>query len=206
MRRGFALALVLLGLGCRPKPPAPVDQTPADEPRADADGPKQVRDPERQPDPPPTRPEPRADEGTICERRCADVHACVLLDDPNPAAAAAIELGCLDACVRAREPFVACTPPSAITATACTAYRSCVREAWPDGSRPATVVEGSGAGCPLICTRFSECFGQGYEDIEGCTQQCRESLDGEAERAMGECTKLPDCEQVMMCISELLKI
>ena len=134
MKLRVGLVIVLLGCGCRPSPDASEPEQPSDErspPIAWMAQPGGKTDPVyvAPSRPPREREQTAAIEGSPCELACADVHACVLEDGRSPSAAASIELGCLDGCVRAPDAFATCERPGSIGADTCAGYLECVRAA-----------------------------------------------------------------------------
>lgn len=148
---------------------------------------------------------------TKCERACAEVHDCTLFDPAyTPAAATAIELGCLGACVNNPEPTGAqlfgCDRPDPIEPVRCGHFLECLGPVWPEGAPPPTptnpVVVDSQDGCTRACQAFARCFDRSTtaEQIDKCSKQCRETLTPEFEQVVGECTDLPNCEEITACI------
>lgn len=205
-----SVALVALLLACRPSTEpgaeggAAISVEPSGgEPSSDDAG--ETVDPEPAPEPsePPSEtPSGPPSGATACELVCANVHTCVLEDNPDRVAATAIELGCLDACVRARESFAACERPEPGT-TSCVDFLACARRAWPTGDRPATIVEPPPDGCRLACHAFARCKDSPVETAEECAKLCREALDENQQRMAADCAKPDDCRAVESCINSL---
>jgi hypothetical protein len=222
--RILALALVLAG--CRP--PAPAPESPPE--RLEPTEPTQ---PERKPDvlvdvtpdaTPDATPElvvaereavtdgvppPGVDaDATACEQSCADVHDCALIDSTyTPAAAAAIEVGCLGACLSTTEraTLFGCGRPKAIEPGTCAPFLDCVGAAWPDGSgTPAPIVVEHAKGCAEACEAFGRCWNPSTtaspSEIAQCVEQCRKQLTPELERVFGSCANQPDCEAIVACV------
>jgi hypothetical protein len=198
------LALVLLASVCRPAP------APAPEPEPGGSGGSvdshdaDVREPEVEPeieaDP---EAQARAIEGSPCELACADVYECWLVEGHEQAAAAKIELLCLGACVRASEAFASCERPGSITADQCAGYLGCVREAWPEGAGPSTIIDSSVDGCGGACGALGRCAGATLDEIEACTRDCRKLDNPELDRLAAECAELDDCPSIIGCVLAL---
>lgn len=200
---------MLLGIGCRPST-EPVSEP---DPTVENDSPAVawLAQPRGETGPgyePPKRSprEPAPIEGTPCEHACADVYACVLDQGREPSAAASIELGCLDACVRAPKAFSTCERPGSIAAETCGGYLECVRERWPSGAErtPTEVVDQpAGNGCDLACAAFARCYDASIDEAEECGRQCREALSEDLQRVAGECARLDGCEAIERCVQAL---
>ena len=134
---------------------------------------------------------------------CADVHACLLVDDRAPAEAAQVELGCLDACVREPEGFVACPRPEPVGPETCPPYLACAEAAWPGEGREATVVEGPPDGCGLACAALAKCRGVPVEAALLCAEQCREVLDVDLQREAARCIEHEECPKIEQCVFAL---
>lgn len=151
---------------------------------------------------------------TGCEQSCGEVHDCALLERTyTPAAAAAIELGCVRACLSTpqRATLFGCGRPSAIEAGACGQYLTCVEAAWPQAGGGESEIETPGTSprigsdpCARVCDVFARCWDPATtpELIEQCAEQCREALDAEEERRFGSCADLPECEDIMACVAQ----
>jgi hypothetical protein len=143
-----------------------------------------------------------------CEQSCGDVHDCALLEPTyTPAAAAAIELGCVDACLHTpeRETLFGCGRPAAIEVDACSSFLACVEAEWPtgsDGESPSEVVVERTSGCVRGCEMFARCWNPSTpsEFITQCIEGCQRTLDDEAERRFGTCSELPDCADIIACV------
>ncbi|PRQ04180.1 hypothetical protein ENSA5_10180 [Enhygromyxa salina] len=219
-RATLLLALVASLSACRPAAPAPApapSRPSASSSGAVSEKPRAV-EPEA-PDEPEAPGEPGAPSepgawtavlgASACELGCADVHDCVVVEgEQSPAAAAAIELSCLDACLAApdRDPatLYGCERPSTHEAPTCEPFLACVRGAWPDrrSERPPLVEYN---GCELACLAFARCYDrertdQDRDGIQECTRECGEVLDDEQQQAVGACASLSSCEDVIECI------
>lgn len=200
----MGVLLVLLGLGCRPSSDAAEPEPVVVDERAPANGwltkpsePDPVRERESEDETTVVR------EGSPCELACADVYACLLADGREPSAAATIELGCLDACVRAPAAFASCERPGSIDAQACTGYLECAHAAWPDGERSTTQIDPQADGCKLACVALARCNDATLDAAEECGRLCREALDDTHERLAGECAQLDGCTAIEECVFAL---
>lgn len=225
MRAGLSmLGLVGVLVGCHPAP-APEQPRPAVQP--DIESPPQAKAPteptevaverETPPDPLPTPdPVPRgiAPPGvdasqTACEQSCAEVHDCALLDTSyTPTAAAAIELGCLGACVRAPVPTTSlfgCERPSAIESSTCSVFLDCLGPAWPEPAEPVTPhVNEQTDGCRRTCEALGRCFSPTEPQLlSGCIDACQKKLTTEQERSFGSCADQLDCEELYHCMKRI---
>jgi hypothetical protein len=150
---------------------------------------------------------------TACEQSCGEVHDCALLERTyTPAAAAAIELGCVRACLStpARATLFGCRRPTTIEPGTCGQFLVCVDAAWPQaGSEigvetPENDPHTGSDPCARACDVFARCWDPATtpELIEQCAEQCREALDAEEERRFGSCADLPECADILMCVAE----
>jgi hypothetical protein len=154
---------------------------------------------------------------TACEQSCGEVHDCAVQERTyTPAAAAAIELGCVNACLRTpeRATLFGCGRPAAIEPGACGPFLACVEVAWPrpgdadNGTHTPSLDPPSGIDpCARVCDVFARCWDPATtpELIEQCAEQCRQALDAEEERRFGRCADLPECSDVMTCVAETPK-
>ncbi|MFO7562237.1 MAG: hypothetical protein R6X02_06310, partial [Enhygromyxa sp.] len=212
-RRGLSLltslvSLALLGLGCRPaaEPEHAGAPTVPPSPSQAADEQLELRGaPKPEPEPKPKGSAggwTSALESSACELVCADVYSCLLLDGEERAAAS-IELGCLDACVRAPGAFAACERPGSIAADECAALLGCARAAWPSEERPTTIVEAGRDGCGIACRALARCRGFPEDKAELCAAQCREVLDAGQQRMAAECGDFETCPAIESCVNAL---
>lgn len=149
---------------------------------------------------------------SACERSCGEVHDCALLERSyTPAAAAAIELGCVRACLGTpeRATLFGCGRPSAIEPGTCAQFLVCVDTAWPQAGDGELGIETPATSlgidpCVRGCDAFARCWDAGTkpELIEQCAELCREQLDDEGERKFGSCAELPECADIMICVAE----
>lgn len=199
----MGVLLGLLGLGCRPSSDAAEPEPVVVDERAPANG--WLKQPSGEPDPVSEGEDETTvvREGSPCEQACADVYACLLEDGREPSAAATIELGCLDACVRAPAAFASCERPSSIDAQACSGYLECAHAAWPDGERSTTQIDPESDGCKLACGALARCEGAPLDAAEECARLCREALDDKHERLAGECALLDGCAAIEDCVFAL---
>lgn len=201
--RGAGLIL-LLGVGCRP-PTEPersgaLTVTPS----------QSEREPGSIEGDPPSEPPHHLGwsstfESSPCELACADVYACSLFDG-DERSAVSIELGCLDACVRAPLAFAACRRPNPIAAEACVAYLSCARAAWPTEERPSTIVDVSREGrdgCDIACRALARCRGFPDHSAEQCSTMCRVALDRGQQQVAAGCGDLETCSAIESCVTSL---
>jgi hypothetical protein len=154
---------------------------------------------------------------TACEQSCGVVHDCALQERTyTPAAAAAIELGCVRTCLSTTEraTLFGCAPPSALEPGACGQFLACVDSAWPrEGDSDSGIVTpgiGPGGGsdpCARVCDVFARCWNPETtpEQIEQCAEQCRRDLNDEEERSFERCADLPECADVMQCVADTPK-
>jgi hypothetical protein len=202
--RRAVLGLVLLG--CRPaaEPDSAVSVTVPP-------GPSELGDDRPKPDPEPKLDLPgrSSSDGwtstlasSPCELVCADVFSCSLIDH-DPRAAATIELGCLDACVRAPKAFTSCERPRSIAADTCAAYLGCVRGAWPSEERPRTIIDAERDGCDIACKALARCRGFPEYLAEECASQCRQSLTPELQQFAVTCGDYESCPAVERCVNSL---
>jgi hypothetical protein len=226
MRWSVTLALVLVG--CR-APAPPVAQTPDRPPQPIPPQPMPAQ-PDPQVDVATVTPEPEpvalVNEGgptapgvpppgvsaaeSACEQSCGEVHDCALIDGTyTPAAAAAIELGCVDACLRTpeRATLFGCGRPTVIEPGTCSPFLACVGAAWPTGGgveSPSEVVVDRPGGCARTCEVFARCWDSSMtpDRIAQCAEQCRQALDETEEAKFGLCSELPDCADVMICVNQ----
>lgn len=209
MKAGPAgLLLALLVTACRPTPtptPAPPEHAEASADPSEPGSPE-PRDAET-PAPTPERFAAWTDVGEVspCERSCANVHACVVLEGRPRAAAATIELGCLDACVRATEAFTRCEWPSTLTADRCASSLTCIRAAWstPTDPHTPTVIEPASDGCDLACAALARCHDRPIESAETCARQCRKVLPEAQQLVARDCAALEGCSAIEDCVLAL---
>jgi hypothetical protein len=147
---------------------------------------------------------------SACEQSCGDVHACVLIERSyTPSAAAAIELGCVGACLRTpeRATLFGCRRPPMIEPGPCSPFLACVAASWPDSSvgEPtiAPVLEHE-HGCAQGCEAYARCWDPATtpDQITQCTELCQQALDDEHERLFGACAELPDCADITACVTD----
>ena len=224
------MLLVLVAVGChapapapapeappeRPQPPAPV-QLPVEpiEPTTDqetTDKPTVAVLERKAPD---GIPPPGVDAAqTACEQSCGDVHDCALIDSTyTPTAAAAIELGCLRACVEAPEQTTSqtslfgCPRPPAIEPVACDSFIGCLGPVWPDVQAPPFIEPDTcqpDVGCARGCEALGRCVPDTKpEDIAECFTRCERSLTPEWKCVLSECVELQDCALIEQCISDI---
>jgi len=215
-RCGWSM-LVLVFVGCHPPAPAPSVQ-PKMEPPPPAELPTEPAEPPevvvREPVPMPMRELPPGVEPpgvdasqTACEQSCAEVHDCTLVIRAyTAAAAAAIELGCLGACLHAPQPTASlfdCTRPTTIEPATCAAFLECLGPVWPRAGETSipTVVEHT-SGCERTCELFATCANPSAtaDEIAQCVDGCQKLLTPEQERRFGTCADQPDCEQLIACV------
>lgn len=149
---------------------------------------------------------------TTCEAACAEVHDCALLDPTyTPAAAASIELGCLDVCVYEPETsgqLFGCARPSAIDPPGCTPFLTCLGPSWPEPDYPEEIPDpyeepfDSGHGCELTCEAFAHCVNPSAppEAILQCAKECEAQLSDEQARSFKTCSDLSDCQAIIACV------
>lgn len=216
----LAIATLVL-VGCRPSAP-PVADTPSNPPAQPSPAPVQ----------PDTRPlveyelpifveiESEAAPGvappgvdapeSACEQSCGDVHACVLIERSyTPSAAAAIELGCVGACLRTpeRATLFGCRRPPAIEPGPCSPFLACVAAAWPKSNGSETTIEPvvePNDGCARGCEAYARCLDPSTppETIAQCTELCQHALDDEHERFFGTCAERPECADIVACVAD----
>jgi hypothetical protein len=214
----LGLLAILALVGCRPPAP-PVAETaphPLSQPdtRPDvedevAEAPEEVVAVEHEA--PPGVPPPGVDAPeSACEQSCGDVHACVLIERSyTPSAAAAIELGCVGACLHTpeRATLFGCRRPPTIEPGPCSPFLACVAASWPDSSVGETtipaVVEHE-HGCAQGCEAYARCWDPATtpDRIAQCTEGCQQALDDEHERLFGACAELPDCADITACVTD----
>jgi hypothetical protein len=214
------LAMVAL-VGCRPSAP-PVADAPSNLPAQPSPTPVQ---PDTRPDleyeapelvaveheaPPGVLPPGVDAPESACEQSCGDVHACVLIERSyTPSAAAAIELGCVGACLHTpeRATLFGCRRPPTIEPGPCSPFLACVAASWPDSSvgEPtiAPVLEHQ-HGCAQGCEAYARCWDPTTtpDRIAQCTELCQQALDDEHERLFGACAELPDCADITACVTD----
>jgi hypothetical protein len=147
---------------------------------------------------------------SACEQSCGEVHACVLVERSyTPSAAAAIELGCVGACLRTAEraTLFGCGRPAAIELGACSPFLACVAAAWPediDGETTVQPVVEPNSGCARGCEAYARCWDPATtpERVAQCTELCQQALDDEHERLFGTCAEFPDCDDITACVAE----
>lgn len=195
--------LALLVAGCRPTPtPTPASLQPV-APSSDPSEPAESKlsralAPERLPE------WTEIDGSLPCELSCADVHSWLLIEGYEQAAATAIELACLGACVRAREAFARCEWPSTLDTDSCASSLPCIRAAWPapDEHTP-TVVDPASDGCGLACAALARCHGQPLDAAEACATKCRTVLSDAQQLTARECAALEGCSAINDCVLAL---
>jgi hypothetical protein len=192
---GALSMIVMLSMGCRSSPPPPTPtvrttSTPAASPAKLAA---------------PTRVGwTAASEGSPCERTCANLHACLVLEGRERAAAATIEIGCLGACLGATKAFSACEDQAASGLDGCASLQTCVRAAWPAQDEPEPiVVDAASDGCGLACAALARCREKPSDAAEECARQCRLILSENQQLGARSCAVLESCPAVEDCVFAL---